>query len=142
MNEGIEDIEMNQPITQLQIIGVRYHYSKPAQGDESCLNAYVHTHARTSTQRHVPFDVTEPQMPEEQRSSEEPDNIGLINGAIADVVAQARQDAGTITLSAETFIQTLVEVVASLQQHGFQRFMIVNGHGGNVAPLGHAMVRI
>lgn len=49
---------------------------------------------------------------------------------------------GTITLSAETFIQTLVEVVGSLQQHGFQRFMIINGHGGNIAPLGHAMVRI
>ena len=49
---------------------------------------------------------------------------------------------GTITLSADTFIQILVEVVGSLQQHGFQRFMIVNGHGGNIAPLGHAMVRI
>lgn len=49
---------------------------------------------------------------------------------------------GTITLSADTFIQTLVEVVASLQQHGFERFMIVNGHGGNIAPLGHALVRI
>lgn len=49
---------------------------------------------------------------------------------------------GTITLSADTFIQTLVEVVASLQEHGFQRFMIVNGHGGNIAPLGNAVVRI
>ena len=49
---------------------------------------------------------------------------------------------GTITLSADTFIQTLVEVVDSLQHHGFQRFMIVNGHGGNVAPLGDAIVRI
>ena len=49
---------------------------------------------------------------------------------------------GTITLSADTFIQILVEVVSSLQQHGFQRFMIVNGHGGNIAPLGHAVVRI
>lgn len=49
---------------------------------------------------------------------------------------------GTITVSAETFIQTLVEVVSSLQQHGFQRFMIVNGHGGNTAALGNAVVRI
>ena len=49
---------------------------------------------------------------------------------------------GTITLSAETFIQTLVEVVSSLQQHGFQRFMIVNGHRGNTASLGNAVVRI
>ena len=49
---------------------------------------------------------------------------------------------GTITLSSDTFIQILVEVIASLQQHGFQRFMIVNGHGGNIAPLGDAVVRI
>ena len=49
---------------------------------------------------------------------------------------------GTITLSAETFIQILVEVIGCLQQHGFQRFMIVNGHGGNIAPLGNALVRI
>lgn len=49
---------------------------------------------------------------------------------------------GTITVSAETFIQTLVEVVESLMAHGFERFLIVNGHGGNVAPLGDAVVRI
>ncbi|HLT20652.1 MAG TPA: creatininase family protein [Thermomicrobiales bacterium] len=49
---------------------------------------------------------------------------------------------GTISLSPDTFIQTLVEVVASLMDHGFQRFMIVNGHGGNIAPLGNAVVRI
>ena len=49
---------------------------------------------------------------------------------------------GTITLSSDTFIQILVEVVDSLMQHGFERFMIVNGHGGNIAPLGDAIVRI
>ncbi|MEZ4619365.1 MAG: creatininase family protein [Caldilineaceae bacterium] len=49
---------------------------------------------------------------------------------------------GTITLSADTFIQTLVEVVDSLMQHGFDRYMIINGHGGNTAPLGQALVRI
>jgi creatinine amidohydrolase len=49
---------------------------------------------------------------------------------------------GTITLSSATFIQTQVEVIASLQPHGFERFMFVNGHGGNTAPLGDAVVRI
>jgi creatinine amidohydrolase len=49
---------------------------------------------------------------------------------------------GTITLSPETFIQVLVEVVGSLQQHGFERFLIVNGHGGNVAAMSVATVRI
>ena len=49
---------------------------------------------------------------------------------------------GTITLSTSTFIQVLLEVVASLQHHGFERFLIVNGHGGNREPLGVAVVDI
>lgn len=48
---------------------------------------------------------------------------------------------GTITLSTETFIQVLVEVIASLSHHGFERFLIVNGHGGNVAAMNIASVR-
>ncbi|HET7034264.1 MAG TPA: creatininase family protein [Thermomicrobiaceae bacterium] len=48
---------------------------------------------------------------------------------------------GTITLSTETFIQVLVEVIASLQHHGFERFLIVNGHGGNVPAMNVATVR-
>ena len=38
---------------------------------------------------------------------------------------------GTVTLSAETFNQVLFEVVDSLAEHGFERFLFVNGHGGN-----------
>jgi creatinine amidohydrolase len=48
---------------------------------------------------------------------------------------------GTISLSAETFIQVLVEVMASLNHHGFDRFLIVNGHGGNVAAMNLASLR-
>jgi creatinine amidohydrolase len=48
---------------------------------------------------------------------------------------------GTITLSPETFIQIIVEVIQSLQHHGFERFMIVNGHGGNVAAIEIAAIR-
>lgn len=48
---------------------------------------------------------------------------------------------GTITLSNETFIQILVEVMASLTHHGFSRFLIVNGHGGNINAMGVAAVR-
>lgn len=48
---------------------------------------------------------------------------------------------GTITLSPETFSQVLVEMIQSLHHHGFERFMIVNGHGGNVAAMEIAAVR-
>jgi creatinine amidohydrolase len=48
---------------------------------------------------------------------------------------------GTITLSTETFAQVLVEVIASLYHHGFERFLIVNGHGGNIPAMNIAIVR-
>jgi creatinine amidohydrolase len=41
---------------------------------------------------------------------------------------------GTITLTAHTFDLVIAEVVSSLLQHGFSRFLVMNGHGGNVMP--------
>lgn len=49
---------------------------------------------------------------------------------------------GTISLSSDTFTQVLVEIAASLREHGFRRFMIVNGHGGNTNAMGTATARI
>lgn len=48
---------------------------------------------------------------------------------------------GTITLSNETFTQILVEVISSLHHHGFDRFLVVNGHGGNIPAMNVAAVR-
>lgn len=42
---------------------------------------------------------------------------------------------GTISLSNETFTRILVETISSLKPHGFYRFLIVNGHGGNIGNL-------
>jgi creatinine amidohydrolase len=41
---------------------------------------------------------------------------------------------GTISLSATTFEHVVLEVFESLCHHGFQRFLIINGHGGNPMP--------
>jgi creatinine amidohydrolase len=40
---------------------------------------------------------------------------------------------GTITLSADTIQRVYFEAVQSLLQHGFKRFLFINGHGGNAA---------
>jgi creatinine amidohydrolase len=40
---------------------------------------------------------------------------------------------GTITLHPETFYALIRDIVVSLLSHGFRRFLIVNGHGGNMA---------
>ncbi|WP_227375496.1 creatininase family protein [Haladaptatus halobius] len=51
------------------------------------------------------------------------------------VSEEHRQFAGTLWVSEETFRQYVRETVASLAHHGWNRVVLVNGHGGNVAAL-------
>lgn len=44
--------------------------------------------------------------------------------------------AGTVTLAPSTFATVLREYVDSLAAHGWSRFLVVTGHGGNNAALG------
>lgn len=46
---------------------------------------------------------------------------------------------GTLTASAETYMQVLYDVVECASSHGFRKFLIVNGHGGNTEPNGLAL---
>lgn len=50
--------------------------------------------------------------------------------------------AGTITLKLETFIEVLCDICRSLKANGFERIILVNGHGGNVAPQRAASVKL
>lgn len=49
---------------------------------------------------------------------------------------------GTITLRPDTFTALVFDVVWSLKQHGIQKFLILNGHGGNIPALGTLIVRL
>ena len=42
---------------------------------------------------------------------------------------------GTLTLTRETFLAVVFEICESLQVHGVKNILVLNGHGGNVAPL-------
>lgn len=86
-----------QLLSALQVIGVRYRGSKPAQGDERALNAYLAS--GVYQQAGVPFEVVEPILAEGQRSSEETDNLGVFGGSIAEAVASARRDGKAILMT-------------------------------------------
>ncbi len=42
---------------------------------------------------------------------------------------------GTISLRLETFVAMIADIVKSIYEHGFDKVMVVNGHGGNIPPL-------
>ncbi|ELZ27641.1 Creatininase [Halosimplex carlsbadense 2-9-1] len=58
------------------------------------------------------------------------------------VAEEHRQFAGTLWVSEDTFRDYVRETVASLAHHGWDRVVVVNGHGGNVAPLREVCGRI
>ncbi len=49
---------------------------------------------------------------------------------------------GSLTLSPETFYAFLHDVIESLSRHGIKKFLLINGHGGNIATLGMSLVRL
>jgi creatinine amidohydrolase len=51
------------------------------------------------------------------------------------VAAEHRQFPGSLWVSEDTFRAYVRETVESLAHHGWDRVVVVNGHGGNVAPL-------
>lgn len=42
---------------------------------------------------------------------------------------------GTITLTGPLFMETIIEIGESLYRSGFRKLLVINGHGGQVAPL-------
>jgi len=46
---------------------------------------------------------------------------------------------GTISLNPKTLISVIGDILRSLHHHGFQRILIVNGHGGNTASIESAV---
>jgi len=49
---------------------------------------------------------------------------------------------GTISLTVGTFQQVILDVVESLHQDGFGKILVLNGHGGNWAPLSAAVATL
>jgi arginase len=100
----------------VQIIGVRYRGARPAVRDERSLDLYkasgVYESAGTL------YDYVEPRFPEAELREDTTDNLGLINGQIADAVAAAR-GAGKAVMMVGGDCQHITGVVGGLQDaHG------------------------
>lgn len=50
--------------------------------------------------------------------------------------------AGSMTLRPEVYMEVLLDYCKSIAEHGFRKIVIVNGHGGNNAPTGAALINI
>ncbi len=49
---------------------------------------------------------------------------------------------GTIALRPSVYIQVLTDIFRSLARHGFEKFFIINGHGGNTPSIHAAMAEV
>ncbi|MFD1633526.1 creatininase family protein [Haloplanus ruber] len=58
------------------------------------------------------------------------------------VAEEHRQFDGTLWVSPDTFRDYVRDVVGSLAHHGFDRVVVVNGHGGNIPALGEVTATI
>lgn len=105
-----------QTLPGVQVIGVRFRGASPAVRDERSLDLYqasgVYAHAG------VDIDYVEPGFPEERRSDETTDNLGVVNGEIATVVADGRKQ-GKAVMMVGGDCQHITGVLGGLQDaHG------------------------
>lgn len=87
----------HQPLSTLHIVGIRYHQTRPATMNEGALRAYQASGVYQTAG--VPVTITHPQMPESERVDEEPVNLGLLGGQVADIVAGARRRGEAIMMT-------------------------------------------
>lgn len=103
-------------LSALHVVAVRYRGSKLAQNDERSLDAYAAAKVYDAAQ--VPVTISEPKFSEVLRVENEPDNLGVLGGEIADTVAEARR-AGQAVLMSGGDCSHITGVIGGLQDaHG------------------------
>ncbi len=88
---------MHTALKSLQIIPIRYRRSVLASGDERSIDAFAASGVYQTTG--LPTKITEPNLPADLRTADEPYNIGLLGDRIAEVVATARQRGDAIMMT-------------------------------------------
>jgi creatinine amidohydrolase len=93
-----------------------------------------------STEQHGPHaplgtDVLTAEAVAEAGARTHAEDVVLAPAIPVGVAAEHRQFPGTLWVSPDTFRQYVRETVDSLASHGWDRVVVVNGHGGNVPAL-------
>jgi arginase len=106
----------DQPLTGLQVIGVRYAGPRYVGDDQLALNTYLAS--RIYEGAGVPYDYAEPRLPEGIQDGDAVARLGALGGAIADLVSPARR-AGKGILMTGGNCQHVTGVLGGLQDaHG------------------------
>ncbi|MGC9348891.1 MAG: arginase family protein [Anaerolineae bacterium] len=87
----------NQPLPPLQVVAIRYFSDRPTGDEEGVVAAYAASRAYEAVG--VDYEIVEPQFPEAERTEDAPYNLGLLGGAIADVVAEARRKGQAVLMT-------------------------------------------
>ncbi|MFB6074315.1 MAG: creatininase family protein [Haloarculaceae archaeon] len=100
-----------------------------------------------STEQHGPHaplgtDLLAAEAVAEAGAAAHGDEVVVAPGIPVSVSEEHRQFAGTLWVSEDTFRSTVRETVAGLAAHGWDRVVVVNGHGGNTGPLREVCGRI
>ena len=110
----------NQPLKELQVLGIRYTSTRPALGDDRSLDAYTASGVYSTAS--VPYQIIEPSYAYDPQESQadKPQNLGRLGGVIAQAVASA-QEQGQAVLMTGGDCSHITGVVGGLQSaHGPQ----------------------
>ncbi|MFW6075202.1 MAG: arginase family protein [Chloroflexota bacterium] len=83
-------------LKNLHVLGVRYGGARPAERDERSVDAYHKANVYDAIS--IPKTFVEPSFPEDQRTENPTDNLGLMGGSIADAVAEARRNGSGVLM--------------------------------------------
>ena len=100
-----------------------------------------------STEQHGPHDplgtdVLTAEAVAEAGADRYADPVVVAPAIPVGIAEEHRRFAGTLWTSESTFRDYVRDVVGSLAAHGWDRVVVVNGHGGNIAALNEVTARI